>query len=214
MALSGGARAGVLVVVQHAIVLGVGDDHEVRLAETLLAKALAELLEAHGHDGELLRLASLEVRLERALEVHVGDDVAAHEDEIRADDVAVVDQAHRLAGADAVCGDDGVHDEAGHGAPRALLDVLDDLLRVRAAEDEHLLDAVGGEELERVLDHRDVYEGKKRLGTLQGDGAESLREIEAGAGEGTSAIAQERDGGVGLNQSPRAVETRTGGART
>ena len=98
------------------------------------------------------------MHLERASEVHVRHGVSADEDEVGADDVFVVDQPERLAGADAVGAHDGVDDEAGGVAPRAVLDVLRELIGVRAAEDEYLLDAVAGEKLEGVLDHRHVRE--------------------------------------------------------
>jgi hypothetical protein len=48
--------------------------------------------------------------------------------------------------------------------------------RVRAAEDEHLLHAVAREELQGVLDHRDVHERQEDLRALERDGAEPLRE--------------------------------------
>ena len=202
-----------LVVVQHAVDLGVGDDHEVRLAETLLAKALAELLEAHGHDGELLRLASLEVRLERALEVHVGDDVAAHEDEIRADDVAVVDQAHRLAGADAVVERD---EHRRSRARRSALFSMYSTICSACAQQKTNTSSTPLEARNSMYSIIGTFtRGRSALGRSRVMGAESLREIEAGAGEGTSAIAQERDGGAGdPNSHPARWRRGQGGART
>ena len=167
---------GLLVVVQDATGGRVHRHHEVGFTEVLLPLAPRDGLEAAGHDRQPLRLASLPVRLEGPAEVHVRHGVAADEDEVGPDDVLVVDQSERLAGADAVGAYDGVDDEAGGAAPRAVLDVLRELIRVRAAEDEHLLHAVAGEELEGVLDHRHVRERKQGLGPLQRDRAEAMSE--------------------------------------
>ena len=173
-----------LLVVQHAIGVRVGHEHEVLPAEAFLAEPLGERFDAHRDHGELVLRPPPLVRVDGAPEVGVGDDVAVDEDEVRADDVPVVDQAHGLARADAVRGDDRVHDEPGGLRPRAGLEVRDDLLGVRAAKHKHLLDAVRGEELERVLDHRDVHEGEQDLRALERDRAEALR---GGGGRGARA---------------------------
>eukprot|EP00982_Pelagococcus_subviridis_P002420 18543-Pelagococcus_subviridis.AAC.2 len=169
-------RRRIIVVVQDAPHGRVQRDDEVALARALFALPPVGCLDAHRHDRELLRLPSLSVRLDRASQVHVRDRVPGHEHEVPADDVPVVDQPHRFARADAVGGHDRVHDEPGDRAPRALLQVRGDLRRVRAAEDEHLLHAVAREELQGVLDHRDVHERQEDLRALERDGAEPLRE--------------------------------------
>ena len=168
------ARRGVRLVMQHAVNRRVRDHHQVGLAEPVLAELPRDGLEAHGHDGELFFFPAVAVRLERSPQIHVGHDVAVHEHEIRAHDVPVVDQTQRLTRADAVGGDDGVHHESARAAPGALFQVRRDLLGVRAAEHEHLLHAVGREELQHVLDHRHVRQGEQSLGPLQGDRAEPL----------------------------------------
>mmetsp|Transcript_5430 Transcript_5430/g.21967 ORF Transcript_5430/g.21967 Transcript_5430/m.21967 type:complete len:229 (-) Transcript_5430:42-728(-) len=161
---------------QHAVNLRVRDHHQVGIPDSVLAELSRHRFETHGHDGELLFFPAVDVRLERSSQIHVGHHVAVHEHEIGAHDVAVVDQTQRLTRADAVGGDDRVHDESVRAAPGALFQVRGDLLGVRAAEHEHLLDAVGREELQHVLDHRHVRQREQSLGALQGDRAEPLRE--------------------------------------
>ena len=210
------ARRGVRLVMKHAVNLRVRDHHQVGIPDSVLAELSRYRFEAHGHDGELLFFTAVDVRLERSPQIHVGHHVAVHEHEIGAHDVAVVDQTQRLTRADAVGGDDRVHDESIRAAPGALFQVRGDLLGVRAAEHEHLLDAVGREELQHVLDHRHVRQREQSLGALQGDRAEPLRRTWTERGNtrirGKSAVspdvvdARRRGGGTRANRDRASIE--------
>lgn len=55
--------------------------------------------------------------LEHRLKLHVGDDVAAHQNEVRVDDLQIVNLAERVARAEASRGDDGADDHIGRLRP-------------------------------------------------------------------------------------------------
>lgn len=98
---------------------------------------------------------------EGGVELEVRDDIAMDEDEIACDEAALIQVAQEVTNRVGVRDTDKVErregrDDAVGIPPGGLMDVVFDVFRVSPAVYEDVLDAVRGEELERVLDDRDV----------------------------------------------------------
>ena len=123
------------------------------------------------------------MRLDDLLQSDVGYDVARHEHKVRVEDISIIHEPQGLAcrttrtraeALDAQSRQMCERLSASHieirstckserASQASILDVLDDGLGVRVAEDEDVRDARGSEELDRVVDDRHVDERKHRL---------------------------------------------------
>ena len=133
--------------------------------ELLLARAPRVVRRRHAlhhrrEDGVAVDGAPRLVRLDERPELQVGEDVAGHEDEVGLDPAARLDLAQRVARrvARRVRLEHAQHHRRQPLLQLRLADVPLDLVGVRVAEDEDLLHAAGREELERVLNHRQIGE--------------------------------------------------------
>ena len=105
----------------------------------------AEGPEDHGHAGIAVRLSPCAVLCEGVVEGHIGDQIAVDEEEVAADEAALVEIAEEVADrggvgdADEFEGGEGGGDAVGVPSFR-VVDVVLDLLGVGAAVDEDFLD--------------------------------------------------------------------------
>uniref|UniRef100_A0A0A9CTV9 eIF4-gamma/eIF5/eIF2-epsilon domain-containing protein n=1 Tax=Arundo donax TaxID=35708 RepID=A0A0A9CTV9_ARUDO len=119
------------------------------------------MLYNHSHNSKWVLFPSVLMFLESVLQAHIADCITANKNEISAYHAALVYDTERVARADRVVrldGRDGHAPSPGLPRPPSLLQVLLDLVRVRAAEDVGLVHPRRLQPRERVLDHRHVHQ--------------------------------------------------------